>query len=952
MSAVEFLFGVAASLVASVIEKKHGQLSFVQEKKIQTAVDQILLLKFESLSRYLEDEGVDEEIIKNLGITAKDQVKSIIDSSKLFVENGLNSSKITDILIENIKSEKNASQLNKELIFQNIDTYKLLLKSFIDSVVSINETMTDWETSKFKVIFEKLSKIIKLLERNSLNFETIELQKNEKNLFSRLIQHRENRQIVSLSINELTEHDEAARKFEHLFVFPEIKAFVPVFGKEEDVRGKDENRKYNEEKLIVISHKNVQISNIDSFRGADGIVKLMLIEAPAGYGKTTFSKWLQVEAIKNGIIPILFNMREVSQKVVLPDLHDALANEVGSVFRKLFDAKDVYHWAEDRKLVLIFDGFDEIADENRDRVFDWVQDLVCAHPNVHCRLTSRPLTTNHLDKLRECNWLQANILPFDDARILKYIENFQSHGPSQHASISIRTPAELASCWSSDQTIAPLTSNPLLLSTLLIIHYLDGELPQGRAGLYKRYIEGMLGRRDGRKQIFEQTIKLSKDEKLGILRIIAINLMESGKETVEEKIATEWLQPFFANHRIPHSPQRVLSFLDERTGLIAGPGQYGFVHKSIGEFLVADAIEIGHLKTITGTQFDRKLLARKCTSDRWLTATFLWAGTASHPEVTKFIDALLSHKHSLEAPFYKLRLAGGLIHDQAHRFEREWRENTIWRFINLISRKGSLLDSFLEKNCSTKNGNHLYELDIYGCRLLDLSSSLTTNSFLADAFKKGWIKAEDWKGNIGTFNKPIWLTFAKNLEYDRDFIKKAPKELSHFQTMIAVVEWFEINYEDDFIEKIHKSGDAELIASLIIKTIFDNIEIERSNYSKNLSYSELKLLYSMIDNEIISNKLITLLDTEDNLFINSKIVDNIHCRFHAIVNYNIETNEWICEFIRKILDIYCKANSYCFLRHDEILKIRFFNRTKGILFSPSATLSLLLNDIRKQVQHI
>ena len=79
----------------------------------------------------------------------------------------------------------------------------------------------------------------------------------------------------------------------------------------------------------------------------------------------------------------------------------------------------------------------------------------------------------------------------------------------------------------------------------------------------------------------------------------------------------------------------------ERTGLLIGPGQYQFAHKSIGEFLVAEAIVTEQVR-IDDTLFDRLYLLKHAAIDFWRVVLFLWAGLVpSKLDLIEFCDLLI-----------------------------------------------------------------------------------------------------------------------------------------------------------------------------------------------------------------------------------------------------------------------------------------------------------------------
>lgn len=332
------------------------------------------------------------------------------------------------------------------------------------------------------------------------------------------------------------------------------------------------------------------------------------------------------------------------------------------------DAKQIRQWLKKGLVAFVFDGFDEVIIENRQAFLDWICDIQISVDCCPVILTSRPLTSGHLKQLDE-KWHKWQLEPFDKARIVEYIQRWHTHTPLSLDAENKIEPTKLVETWQKDPVIAPLTSNPLLLSTLLMVHHLDGRLPTGRAKLYERYIEGMLGLWDDRRNVSTTITELTLPQKRQVLQRFALHMHFQGIDSIEEEEALNLFAQICEDLKLKLSAPEVLDLLRERSGLIVGPGVYNFAHKSIGEFLVAECVVQGNIVDPSGKRLDRMTLLERRDDDRWNTIIFLWAGMAPVAEVESFIV------RSNELKCYAL--AYGVLADQYERFGLDFKKQLL-----------------------------------------------------------------------------------------------------------------------------------------------------------------------------------------------------------------------------------------------------------------------------------
>jgi len=351
------------------------------------------------------------------------------------------------------------------------EVYILLCPRVAEILCKVPAAMKEWETlawadnyrrlddlvSQLRALFNKVD----ALERKTENVADETLNRVRRSLTQRIG--------LEMDITGLRADQPQSGKLAEFFVHPAIQEMIPnpqgnpkVLTNAADVFAQ----------FIGPDHKNVII----------GV---------GGAGKSTWSKWLQRETlnVEAGGFGVRVELRAYSNKP-LPSLHDLVRETAGVHLAEELTNEVIARWLEGQMLVFILDGFDEVALSERETVYDWMTALRLAARRCPIILTSRPLTTDHLERtdLFNARW---SMEPFDEPRIIEYIGRWYAHAPLLPDAERAVDAEGLAAQWQGDPTLAPLTGNPLLLSTLLMVHHLDGHLPNGRTQIYRRYTDGM-----------------------------------------------------------------------------------------------------------------------------------------------------------------------------------------------------------------------------------------------------------------------------------------------------------------------------------------------------------------------------------------------------------------------------------------------------------------------------
>ena len=648
----QFSFSLILELISGVLEKgvEYGALSFFQRRRIERRVEDATAEVVEPLLPFLSQEGIPEDKQYRLIQACVDELRPLTEAPAPLFEGSLNGQKI----FEDLYADRDLPEVVLEDGLSDI--YSLLCPRIATLLCRIPALVKDWENQAWTENFRRFDELTNQLR--SLFSKVDELAESpaaEADSTLTMVRRALAQRIrLELDLTGLRADRPLAGKFDDFFVHPQLLETLDRDAEEGESR--------------VIGEPGEVLSQFTT-----GGSYTVVIGAP-GAGKSTWTKWLQREALSPRWmgVGVRVELRRFSTEPLL-SLHELLREAAGKHLAEELTATRIGKWLKASQVVFILDGFDEIQPSERENIYDWIIQLSTAAPGCPFVLTSRPLTTNHLDRLGK-DWERWTIQPFDEKRIIEYIGLWYAHTPLLVDAERDVDAAGLAAAWGADPTIGPLTGNPLLLSTLLMVHHLDGSLPAGRSQLYHRYVEGMLGVWDDRRRVVATPIPLSLPQKLQIVRGVALHMFLLGEDQLDEPGMLELVRGLLEEIDASLTGDDVLAALRERSGLIVGPGIYSFAHKSVAEYLVAEAVLQGDHTDPSGRRIDRFCLFEHRDDDRWNTVTFLWAGLAPMADVESFIEACMDAD--------SWQLGCGVLADQYERIARQTRRRLLLRALS------------------------------------------------------------------------------------------------------------------------------------------------------------------------------------------------------------------------------------------------------------------------------
>jgi formylglycine-generating enzyme required for sulfatase activity len=448
------------------------------------------------------------------------------------------------------------------------------------------------------------------------------------------------------------------------------------------------------------SEKEDRISALEALTAADSLVLL----GEAGSGKSTFVRSVFAELAASGLsrsakppaglardlLPVFIVLRELSgrlQPLPLEDLSGekrtrALAEAVrDQVLADLAEEQRAGAFREglDEALdrggcVLAFDGLDEVPEELRGRVREAV---------LAARGRFRPAKTLVTCRVRSYGagfslpgFTAHELAPFDEEKIRRFCaawygaQGALGRVPAQKVDPGAEDLARAVL----DPTLRDLAGNPLLLTTMAIIHTRKAQLPKGRAQVFEDAIQLLV--RDWQREKVGERLVPSQDlqglllddarlwpllERLayeahrvgGTEREVAAGLPEGDVLTLLKRTS-------LGSAAVA---EEFLRYADQRAGLLVGlggePGQpaaFGFVHRTFQEYLA------GRYLTRGRSPVDR-LFAHAADGDLWSLAVEQGAEGLLHvdrnPEALLDLAYGLGNAHRRDSPRWRRAILWG-----------------------------------------------------------------------------------------------------------------------------------------------------------------------------------------------------------------------------------------------------------------------------------------------------
>ena len=348
----------------------------------------------------------------------------------------------------------------------------------------------------------------------------------------------------------------------------------------------------------------------------------MVIRKKGGYGKTTLLKHITLiyGQGKQGkfhapkLIPFLIVLRDwkkengILSETSLPNLAELITNyHLPKISKKQQRLKPPSKWAEfllnHGKALVMFDGFDELPEGQRQRVSYWISEQMQEYDQTVFILTSRP--AGYEDYVGKRPATPLTIQDFSPSQQADFVERWYLCQERCYRDDEKRIEqAKNAATKKSQDLISQLTDrdrpelqelakNPLLLNMLVTFHRFSPsvKLPRRRIELYKQICKLQLEDRPEARGIKRLLASSGKSQE--VLQLLALDLVEKNMLTIAKK---DLLDFFKEQPILNHEEVNPVDFLKEvvNVGEILVEREfeeYEFPHFSFQGYLAAASLE-------------------------------------------------------------------------------------------------------------------------------------------------------------------------------------------------------------------------------------------------------------------------------------------------------------------------------------------------------------------------
>jgi hypothetical protein len=348
---------------------------------------------------------------------------------------------------------------------------------------------------------------------------------------------------------------------------------------------------------------------------AEGPRTPIVILGHPGSGKTFFLRWCAMTILERPdvfalgeALPVLAPLSAYSSVGGGRPLFDHLRDQMAEAGLEI--AGELESLAESGRVVFLLDGLDEAPDPAaRRRIGARIRSLAAKFPRCPVLVTSR--VAGYQDLRVDLD--PVTLSPFEDedvhAFLVRWCELYSVDRLGEGSGAAERGRREgeqLAKDVANHPEIHALAGSPLLLTVLAMVHRAGVRLPDHRVELYS-HASRILVERWNRIRGLESDGRappIKTSDAVRLLGPVALELIERGeRSSIPEETLSRILERALAARPVGgiESAAEALDLFRDSLGLLVeqGPGLYGFLHLTLGEYFAAwELVRTGGLERL------------------------------------------------------------------------------------------------------------------------------------------------------------------------------------------------------------------------------------------------------------------------------------------------------------------------------------------------------------------
>ncbi len=396
---------------------------------------------------------------------------------------------------------------------------------------------------------------------------------------------------------------------------------------------------------------------------------IVWIGGEAGGGKTTFLQWIatcaatnneEIDTIK-GLVPIVLKLREI-------DFPINYKKEIEKITKSACPDGWIEYLFKYDKVLLLFDGLDEISESNRNKVYeeieriynDWQGNRIEKNQSdkdnneeqiekrkVRKRRSKIVVTSRmYVEDELECDHCFFEIMRMKMTNIEKFVKYWHntilkdiSEKPEKIREHSKSVIDSIAN----SPSLRNISGTPLLCAMICALGYTNDKIiPTNKLELYDKCCHMLVSERDEERHISydKRFDNLDYAKKERVLEDIAYYMMNVEKAAMPKEEIVAHLRAFLKDStlieekELRENPETLVDYLSRRTGIIRemSVGTIDFIHKTFMEYIASKAI-------IRRNEFN--IIPLKAIKSFWKEAVVMCCGQLSRENATSQLKELL-----------------------------------------------------------------------------------------------------------------------------------------------------------------------------------------------------------------------------------------------------------------------------------------------------------------------